>query len=242
MLLERRQNISMVVVSSTPTWTWRVGTILSGNLSKIFSIKDTISLWRVREQGVGRNKSDIVTIGKYKDQINLQTGPLQVPDSDGGSRCCWRQLYYAIQTRLKAPKAPFRRHFLPFFVSLWHKSAYNRFFLCMEATYNAITLTTHWKKMGNFTCLEVCSLLLRQHSKVQPMRAQYLDESGPMRVLHSVKLWCGVWYKWLQWWTLCTTVEVTTTPPTGPSPPTSPPGNITSSQPSRPTMNWTSPR
>ena len=37
--------------------------------------------------------------------LGAQTGPLQVPDSDGGSWCCWHQLSYAIKTQLKAPKA-----------------------------------------------------------------------------------------------------------------------------------------
>ena len=41
-----------------------------------------------------------------------------------------------------------------------------------------------------FTCLEVSCHGIgyrpwRQHSKVQPIRAQYLYRSGPMRVLHS---------------------------------------------------------
>ena len=48
---------------------------------------------------------------------------------------------------------------------------------CMEATFHA--LTTH-RKAHNFACLEVCCYGIdlrpwRQHSKVQPMRAQDLD-------------------------------------------------------------------
>ena len=60
---------------------------------------------------------------------------------------------------LKAPKSPFYpRHggyFLPFTGSLWHKGAYYRFFPCMEATYHVLDLGA---------------------SKVQPIRAQYLED------------------------------------------------------------------
>ena len=36
-----------------------------------------------------------------------------------------RQLSYAIKNQLKAPKAPYWRHFLPSAGSLWHKDRYN---------------------------------------------------------------------------------------------------------------------
>ena len=38
--------------------------------------------------------------------------------------------------------------------------------------------------MGIF-CLSLCLYGISKHSQVQPIRAQYLDRSGPMRVLHS---------------------------------------------------------
>ena len=78
-------------------------------------------------------------------KIRDQTGPLQVRDS----WCCWGQLCYATKTQLKAPKAPNWTHFLPFAVSLWHKSAYNRFFLCMEATLNIVNLGPQVQHSGS---------------------------------------------------------------------------------------------
>ena len=60
----------------------------------------------------------------------------------------------------------------------------------MEDQDVADTITTHRKEqntssMGHFICLEVYCYGIDQQRKVPPIIKQYLDGSGPMRVLHS---------------------------------------------------------
>ena len=43
-------------------------------------------------------------------------------------------------------------------VSLWHKDAYNRFFLCMEATYHAIT-TQRMALVGGILLALMCVVM-----------------------------------------------------------------------------------
>ena len=62
---------------------------------------------------------------------------------------------------------PARGYFLPFVGYLWHKGAYNRSFQCMEATDHAIITQRGvllWHRPW------------RQHSKVQPIRGEYLED------------------------------------------------------------------
>ena len=103
--------------------------------------------------------------GSFPSAAPASSTHCRVEHSRSQTRVRWRirillapDLYSLMPLRHseRHPKPPTRGICLPFAVSLWDNGAYNRFFLCMEASYHA--KTTHRKaqnKSGTFNCLEM---------------------------------------------------------------------------------------